>query len=258
MAGDMSGIPLQKRTIYGPVLSRRLGRSLGINLLGTEKKVCSFNCVYCQYGPEKTYDSVCDYASFPTADEILVEVKIALKKPRTIDFLTFSGNGEPTLHPEFPMIVQGVKSLRDEMRPDARLAILSNASGVIQPEIVSALKQLDVPMMKLDAGDEQTFNAINRPAQSIKFSDIVEGLRQLPKLIIQSLLFDGQISNVQGMPYTNWVKVLKDLKPEDIHIYSIERPTAETGVVPLSSKKLQEIEAELINQHHLPAKAFWS
>lgn len=254
----MSGIPLQTGIIYGPILSRRLGRSLGINLLGTESKVCSFNCIYCQYGPAKAVDSVRESVSLPSNDEILIEVETALKKPRTIDFLTFSGNGEPTLHPDFPMIVQGVKSLRDKIRPDARLAILSNSSGVIQPGIVSALKQLDAPMMKLDAGDEQTFNAINRPAQSIRFWDIVEGLSKLPKLIIQSLLFDGEISNVREKPFTNLVKVLMDLNPEEIHIYSIARPTADAGVIPVHPKKLQEIELELNNKYHLPVKAFWT
>lgn len=254
----MSGIPLQTEIVYGPILSRRLGRSLGINLLGTERKVCSFNCIYCQYGHAKVSDSCKDNPSFPSTAQILTEVENALKKPRTIDFLTFSGNGEPTLHPDFPTIVQGVKSLRDKMRPDARLAILSNSSGVIQPGIVSALQNLDAPMMKLDAGDEQTFNAINRPAQSSKFWDTVEGLRKLPKLIIQSLLFDGEISNVQEQPFTNWVKVLKDINPEVIHIYSVARPTADAGVIPIFPKKLQEIETELINEYDLPVKAFWS
>ncbi len=258
MVGDMSGIPLQTGIIYGPILSRRLGRSLGINLLGTETKVCSLNCIYCQYGRAKPIDLIKDTACLPTTEEILKEVEKALKKPRTIDFLTFSGNGEPTLHPDFPTIVQGVISLRDKIRPDARLAILSNSSGVIHPGIVTALNYLDAPMMKLDAGDAETFAAINRPAQSIKFWDIVEGLRALPNLIIQSLFVDGEISNVRDKPFTNWVKVLIDLNPEEIHIYSISRPTADAGVIPVNPKKLQEIEAQLNKKYHLPVKAYWN
>ena len=254
----MAGIPLQKGSVYGPILSRRLGRSLGINLLGTESKVCSFNCIYCQYGRAKTIDSAEEITSLPSPDQVLIEVENALKKPRTIDYLTFSGNGEPTLHPEFPTIVQGVKALRDKMRPDARLAILSNSYVVVKPETLSALQQFDAPMMKLDAGDEQTFNAINRPDQSINYWDIVDGLRKLPKLIIQSLLLNGEISNVVGKPYANWVKVLIDLNPREIHIYSIARPTADTGLIPVLPKQLKEIELELVKKHDLTVKAFWT
>lgn len=252
----MTGIPLQPGIIYGPIRSRRLGRSLGINLLGSHGKACSFDCVYCQYGAAKAIESIVEAESLPTTDQILLEVEKALRKPRTIEFLTFSGNGEPTMHPDFPQIVEGVKSLRDQIRPGARLAILSNSSGVIHPEVFTALTQFDTPMMKLDAGDEQTFGAINRPAQAINFWEIVEGLKKLPNLIIQSMLVDGEISNVCGKPFKNWVKVLLELNPNEIHIYTIERPTAVSGLKPVSAQKLNEIELELLSHYNLPVKAY--
>lgn len=253
----MSGIPLQPGIIYGPILSRRLGRSLGINLSSTDHKVCSLNCVYCQYGPAKPVLTTDGDEVFPSVSEVLLHVEKALNKPRTIEYLTFSGNGEPTLHPDFPEIVQGVKSLRDELRPEAKMAVLSNSSGVTRPSIVSTLKLLDAPMMKLDAGDDQTFKAINRPAPSLEFRDIVDGLKKIPNLIIQSLLVDGEISNVRGSSYQAWVELLAELCPREIHIYSIDRPTAEKGVNSVPPKALQEIASNLRNNHDLPVKAFW-
>jgi len=159
----MPSIPLQKDIIYGPVLSRRLGRSLGINLLPTDRKVCSFDCVYCQYGrtTEPTFSPGVD--DLPTFSDVVAAVEKALKKPHTIDTLTFSGNGEPTLHPQFPEIVRSIKRLRDDFRPEVKLAVLSNSSRVMDSAIVDALSLLDAPMMKLDAGDEITLREINQP-----------------------------------------------------------------------------------------------
>jgi wyosine [tRNA(Phe)-imidazoG37] synthetase (radical SAM superfamily) len=253
----MSGIPLQTGIIYGPILSRRLGRSLGINLLPTGCKVCSFNCIYCQYGPAKPVlpDHIDEL--FPAVDEVLRHVERALKKPRTINYLTFSGNGEPTLHPEFINIVRGVRFLRDKFRPEAQLAILSNSTGVTQPDVLAALNLMDVPMMKLDAGDEQTFTAINRPAQPEGFRNLVDGLKKIPNLRIQSMLVDGEISNVKGPSFTAWVDLLVDLQPHQIHIYSIERPPADEGLITVAPKKLEEIALELINNYGLKVKAFW-
>jgi len=253
----MSGIPLQSGIIYGPILSRRLGRSLGINLLPVNRKLCTFDCVYCQYGPAKVSEAKTTKDNFPSLSKVLTEVERALKKPRTIDFLTFSGNGEPTIHPDFPEIVAEVKKLRDRLRPDAKLAILSNSSLVSRPSILAALEQIDKPMMKMDAGDPQTFQLINRPAKSIDFWDMVAGLRSLPNLIIQSMLIDGKFSNVRGDAYRSWVALLVDLKPREVHIYSLDRPTAYDEVLPVSPQMLQGIAAGLRDEHQLPVTAFW-
>ena len=253
----MSGIPLQAGITYGPILSRRLGRSLGINLLPVNRKVCTFDCVYCQYGAAKVSEALVNGAYFPPVSDVLLQVEKALMKPRTIDYLTFSGNGEPTIHPDFPEIVEGVITLRDRIRPDVKLAILSNSSCITQPSILSSLKRIDKPMMKLDAGDPQTFQMINRPAKSIDFWDMLAGLRSLPNLIIQSMLIDGKVANVRGDAYRSWVDLLVDLRPREIHIYSLDRPTAYDEVQPVSPQMLQSIAAELWEQHQLLVKAFW-
>ena len=252
----MSGIPLQTGIIYGPILSRRLGRSLGINLLSVKQKVCSFDCLYCQYGQANPINPLQVEEGFPRIDEILTEVEKALKKPRTIEYLTLSGNGEPTLHPDFPEIVDNLITLRNRLRPSAKLAIFSNASRVDDPHVLSALKLLDWPMMKLDAGDEQSFHAINRPEQSVVFDGIVNGLKRIPNLIIQSLLFDGEISNVRGEAFKAWVRIVIMLNPHEVHIYTVERSTADRRVERVQPYKLQKIAADLRTDYNLPIKAF--
>jgi wyosine [tRNA(Phe)-imidazoG37] synthetase (radical SAM superfamily) len=253
----MSEIPLQAGIVYGPILSRRLGRSLGINLLPLNRKVCSFDCIYCQYGSENVTESRERGVPFPTVSEVLTCVESALRKPRTIDYLTFSGNGEPTLHPEFPDIVKGVLSLRNDLRPQAKLAILSNSSQVNDPEILSALQLLDVPMMKLDAGDEKTFEAINRQAKTVEFAELVNGLKRIKNLVIQSLLIDGVISNTSGDAFDAWVETLVDLQPCEIHIYSIDRPTPVSGILAVNADRLEKIACELQKKYFFPVKAFW-
>jgi wyosine [tRNA(Phe)-imidazoG37] synthetase (radical SAM superfamily) len=253
----MAGIPLQAGVIYGPILSRRLGRSFGINLLPVDRKLCSFNCVYCQYGAAKAVEEPYSQFKFPKVDDVLQEVEKALIKPRTIEYLTFSGNGEPTLHPDFVEIVQGVTLLRNRLRPGAKLAILSNSSRVTNPEILSALAQFDKPMMKLDAGDQKTFQSINRPAPRISLNAILECLQQIPKLVIQSMLIDGEFSNVNSETLDKWVAALDHIQPQEIHIYSVARPTADGNVETVSPRKLQRIAFDLNQRYSLPVRAFW-
>lgn len=253
----MSGIPLQPGIIYGPILSRRLGRSLGVNLLPANRKICSFDCIYCQYG--HTHDLMIspERSMLPNASDVLMAVEAALKKPRTIDYITFSGNGEPTIHPDFPEIVRGVKGIQTKLRPDAKLGILSNSSRVTDPEITAALRLLDAPMMKLDAGDEDTFEAINHPVGRLTIAEIVEGLKTLPNLMVQSALIDGEVSNIRGSAYNAWVERLVELKPRIVHIYSTERPTAQSAIKCVSPKKLQSIAKQLNDEYDLNVHGFW-
>jgi len=253
----MPSIPLQKDIIYGPVLSRRLGRSLGINLLPTDRKVCSFDCVYCQYGrtTEPTFSPGVD--DLPTISDVVAAVEKALKKPHTIDTLTFSGNGEPTLHPQFPEIVRSIKRLRDDFRPEVKLAVLSNSSRVMDSAIVDALSLLDAPMMKLDAGDEITLREINQPVARLHLEDILIGLQSVKNLMIQCVFIEGEVSNSSGQAYEQWASKLSILRPRKVHIYSTERPTPRSDVGCLSPKKLRSIEEDLQKRFDLNVDAFW-
>lgn len=249
--------PSQSDIIYGPILSRRIGRSLGVNLLGREQKICSYDCVYCECGSVSANTCINRDDAFPSLNVVLAAVEHALKKPRTIECITFSGNGEPTLHPEFSRIVQGVERLRNELRPQAKLAIFSNSSLITQPEVHSALELFDMPMMKLDVGDDHSFQSINRPARGVLLSDIITALINIPNLIIQSCLFDGVISNTFGQNYAAWASLLERIKPSAVHLYTICRPPAVKKVRAISISKLEDIESDLQSRFGLAAKAFF-
>ena len=253
----MTQISLQTEIVYGPVFSRRLGRSFGINLLPKKYKSCSFDCIYCQYGPTIDKTLLPEKDNLPSVEQVLDAVEKALQKPRSLDYLTFSGNGEPTIHPDFIEIVQGVKDIRDRLRPNLKLALLSNASLVMDPSIVDSIALLDVPMMKLDAGDEDTFYPVNRPVETIKLQDIIDGLKEIEALIIQSALIGGEVSNVRGESFQTWIDALLEINPREVHIYSSERPTAEENVVKVDGEKLQRIESEMIDYYGLNTRAFW-
>ncbi len=252
-----SGLPLQTGIIYGPVFSRRIGRSLGINLSPLGSKLCSFNCIYCEYGSAEKVQEWSDIQEFPKTSDVLYAVEKALKKPRTIAYLTFSGHGEPTLHPNFYDIVKGVKALRDRIRPECRLAVLSNASCLNRPEVFEAINLIDAPMMKLDAGDEPTFQQINRPASGLSLDAIIHGLKKIERLMLQSVLIEGEISNVRGAAYENWVRRISVVRPITVHVYSTERPTAEAGVQRVRPQRLVEICRDLRQRFGMKVEAFW-
>lgn len=252
----MAHISLQEKIVYGPVFSRRLGRSFGINLLPLQQKMCSFNCVYCQYGPTERNAFSCKENNLPGVGDVLEAVEKALRKPRSMDVLTFAGNGEPTLHPNFLEIVQGTKIIRDRLRPEVKLVLLSNSSRVTDPDIQEAINIIDLPMMKLDAGDQRTFQAINRPEYPIDLSVIMKTLKELRGLIIQSMLIDGPVANISGEAFQSWLDAILDIDPKEIHIYSTERPTAEESVVKVDPGKLKQIEDVLNDHYGLTVRAF--
>jgi wyosine [tRNA(Phe)-imidazoG37] synthetase (radical SAM superfamily) len=196
-------------------------------------------------------------AELPKPPEIYEAVEAALKKPRSLDYLTFSGNGEPTIHPDFPEIVRGVKAIKDKLRPDAKLAILSNSSRVSDPEVAAALRLFDAPIMKLDAGDEETFEKINHPVGGLTIDDVVGGLKRLPLLIIQSVLINGDVTNIRGEAFEHWANRLAELHPRMVQIYSTERPTADANLQCVSPEKLQAIAKTLQEKYQLRVEAYW-
>jgi wyosine [tRNA(Phe)-imidazoG37] synthetase (radical SAM superfamily) len=235
-------IPLQKTIIYGPVHSRRLGHSLGINLCGTEVKMCSFNCVYCQYGWTKTAPSPgssCQVTPSRDIFKALEETLVYLpSKPR---YITFSGNGEPTLHPDFPEIVEGVIGIRNRLAPDSKVAILSNASTAGRPEIQTALSMLDVRIMKLDAGTDRTFRQFNRAMIDIDLKGVVQGLISLDDVTIQTLFANGPIGNCAQSEIQEWIGCLKAIQPTFVQIYTLDRSYPSDTIEPVSQREMERI-----------------
>ena len=216
--------------VYGPVLSRRLGRSLGINLLSLNCKICSFNCVYCECGPTTHQTLNPDPRLFPDPTDVLLSLEKALKKPHSLDHVTFSGNGEPTLHPEFLEIVKEVIKLVRKYKPNARIALLSNATTLDRKEIVDALKLLDRILLKLDAGDQETFNEVNQPIVGINLTNIIDHMVGLDNLIIQSAFITGNPQNCAPDQLQEWFKAIQKIKAKEVQIYTIERPAWHPGI----------------------------
>jgi wyosine [tRNA(Phe)-imidazoG37] synthetase (radical SAM superfamily) len=249
---------LQESVVYGPVHSRRLGRSLGLNLLPTDRKVCSYDCVYCHYGRTGLKTLSPAEHEFPDTEDVLKAIRQALHRCGQIDTITFSGNGEPTLHPYFPVIAREVRQLRDRFRPEAHLALLSNATTVHLADVRGVLNLFDAPIMKLDAGDPGTLARINRPVADVRMEQIVHGLTAIPKLIVQSVLISGEVSNVEGEPFEAWLTALSKIGPRFVQIYSTDRPVAEAGVERVPPFRLQRIAEEVARRTGLEAVTYWA
>ncbi len=239
-------LELKKEIIYGPVNSRRLGRSLGINILPGGKKVCTFNCVYCQYGWTKIHTLRPNQSlNFPSAEEVKKALEEALRKMADPPaYITFSGNGEPTLHPEFAQTVEEVISVRDRMAPEAKTAILSNSSLVAKKNISEALSRLEMRIMKLDCGSGEVFKRYNKPCRGVELGAITEGLSRLNDVAIQTLVASGQDGSLEPQNISSWIERLKKIKPSSVQLYTLDRGYPANDLKPVTKEELQRIKNE--------------
>ncbi len=240
-------LALQSDIIYGPVQSRRLGRSLGVNVLPFRKKVCSFDCLYCQYGRLAPVNETEAWKNeFPDVADVLTALEQALiNLPQPVNYITFSGNGEATLHPYFRELVEGVRDLRDRLSAASKTAILSNSTTVSDPHIREALALLDVRIMKLDAGTQEMFIHYNQPAAGITLKDTVNGLALLEGVTIQSLFTKGPDCNFSPTHLAVWVEQIKKIAPVFVQIYSLARKSPTKTLIPLEKKELLQVLALL-------------
>jgi wyosine [tRNA(Phe)-imidazoG37] synthetase (radical SAM superfamily) len=247
-------LELKNEIIYGPVQSRRLGSSLGINILPGGHKVCTFNCLYCQYG--WTDYSLIHNLIFPTVANVFEAVEKALQTlSPSPGYITFSGNGEPTLHPEFHRIVDEVIKLRDRYAPSSKTAILSNSTTAHDPAIRDSLEKLDVRIMKLDSGCEETLAQYNQPYSDIILDNIVEGLNNLNDVSIQALFTGGKLGNSNEKNISAWIKNLKQINPIDIHVYTLDRDCPSDAIAKLNTDALHHIRARCVNEN-IPASVY--
>jgi len=258
----MSGF-LFHETVFGPVMSRRLGVSLGINLLPVDYKYCTFNCIYCECG--WTHDKAGGSKELPArntvSSKLEEKLRIMQKDGQVPDAITFAGNGEPTIHPEFPEIIEDTIHLRDRYFPDTRVTVLSNASMLHREEIFNALKAIDDNIQKLDAGSDKMFQLINQPAGKLKLEKIVEQLGRFSgNLIIQTLFLRGMhnghaVDNTTDEEIGQWISHLKKIQPEYVMIYPIDRSTPEQDIEKISFEELSEI-AKKVNNEGINIKVF--
>ncbi len=250
-------LKLQKGIIYGPVHSRRLGRSLGINILPSNKKVCIFNCLYCQYGWTDIHISQPNLITgMPSAKEVSKALKEALEAiPRPPAYITFSGNGEPTLHPDFAQIVEEVILLRDQLAPESKTAVISNSALVSDHSLREALSQLDMRIMKLDCGTTEMFRRYNQPCAGLDLEDISLGLTLSSDISIQTLLTSGKNGNLESESIAAWIRRLKRIKPSTIQLYTLDRGYPANDLQPVSRENLHRIK-EKVKRVGLPVKVF--
>lgn len=221
------------KIIFGPVKSRRLGISLGINLLPTNTKVCSFDCIYCECGRNpKKYE---EKAVLSGREEVRQKLKEKLEEMKTAnqlpDVITFAGNGEPTLHPEFAGIIDDTIDLRDQLVPKARIAVLSNATMIHKKDVFQALLKIEDNIQKLDSAFEETIKLLDCPNKTFNLQRTVDQLTSFGgKVIIQTLFVQGSykgetVDNTSEKEVSAWIELLKKIKPSQVMIYTIARDT---------------------------------
>lgn len=237
--------------VFGPIRSRRLGASLGINLLPISSKVCSFDCIYCECG---WTDSV-DKGKLPTRVEVkkhlMEKLEELQRNDKPLDVITFAGNGEPTLHPEFSEIIDDSIELRNKFFPTAKIAVLSNSTMLNKPKVFQALKKVDQNILKLDSAFDSTIQLLNQPRVKFNLNELVENLKSFEgNLIIQTLFlrgtFDGSIiDNTTTVEVDGWLKLVEAIKPKEVMIYTIARDTPAKGLEKVSLKDLKAIAAKV-------------
>ncbi|MDX9891594.1 MAG: radical SAM protein [Bacteroidales bacterium] len=248
---------------FGPIKSRRLGSSLGINLLPVVKKICSFDCIYCECG--WTLESNMDTSQFYTLAEVNEAIETKLIQCKTdqipIDSITFSGNGEPTLHPQFLEIIDHLMVLRDQYYPKAVITCLSNSTQLYREDVREALLKIENPILKLDAATEEMYQIINVPLQNCSLNQIIDWLKLFEgKFILQTLFFAGDSG---GVPFDNskephlskWLDVVQILKPKKVMLYSLDRETPAQNLIK-KSKDEMEVIAQKIRAFGIPTSVF--
>lgn len=249
---DLKAIGLQTGFIYGPVRSRRLGVSLGINPLPVDAKLCSMNCVYCQYSwtdiIRSSLDTPEDRRLVPPVETVIAELREVLDrmdaeglKP---DYLTLAGNGEPTLHPEFGHLVDQLLQVRAERCPDARIGILSNSLHLHRADVREALAKLDDRFMKLDAGDPETFKRVDVPGK-VRLEDVIEGLKQLDDIVLQCLFIDGPINNTNPDALKALFARIAEIRPRSVQVYSLDRAPAYGKARRVPKERLEAIARDM-------------
>lgn len=255
---------LFENIIIGPIHSRRLGNSLGINLLPLKRKFCTYDCIYCECGwNEETIGNKVDLPSYDDVSEQLRRRISELKAEGvSVDSFTFAGNGEPTLHPDFPKVVDLVVEMRNKHYPNAVITLLTNATQLSRPEIYEALMKLDNPVLKLDAGTMAMRNNINKPtAEKYSFDELVNNLIRFGNRgIIQTLLLRGTndgktISNVSDEDFGEYIKLLKKIGPKYVMLYAIDRATPEKNLEKLTVDEL-EFYAQQIRNEGIDVKVY--
>ncbi len=244
---------------FGPIYSRRLGSSLGINLMPTDEKICTFDCLYCECGwtYEKNLNAREPYPLEIVTDAIHRKLSDCYKNGMKVDSLTFSGNGEPTLYPYFDKVIDFLIPLRDKFYPNAVISCLSNSTMLVNENVAKALRKIENPILKLDAGTQKLLNIINSPIIPVDIELLTELLCTFNgKLVIQTLFFSGEkdgvyFNNAENEEYHSWLDRIRRIKPQRIMVYSLDRETPALNLHKFDKDFLDKIVGELRHEGFL-------
>lgn len=249
------GTILFNEIVFGPIRSRRLGSSLGVNLLPKFGKWCSFDCIYCECGWNK--DGRKD-TTLPTKEEVFEAMSSRLHELSAegtpVDTITFSGNGEPTMHPAFAQIIDFTLQLRDKLYPSAKVSVLTNASQLGKKEVRDALQKIDNPILKIDSPLEHLVEAINIPNAAYKLKDAIENIKLFNHNFILQTMFLKGVENGVEIDCTckehveAWQNLVRELAPREVMMYTIDRETPAKNLQKVSVEEMEAIAAPLVNE----------
>ena len=242
---------LREKLVFGPIRSRRLGSSLGINLLPERGKLCNFDCIYCECGWNRDGRGDRTLPDLPSLRKALEEkLSACAAEGISIDSITFSGDGEPTLHPEFSAIVDCTLALRDRYCSEAKVSVLSNATRLDDPEVFAALRKVDNPILKLDVATTAQARIINRPQGSYDVVRVVEGMRRfegdfvLQTMFLRARGFDSSAPEL----LRPWMDRVRELRPREVMAYTLARPAPQAGLSKFSQKEMAALLRPLIEE----------
>ncbi len=237
--------------VFGPIVSRRLGSSLGVNLLPTKGKLCNFDCVYCECGWNK--DGLADrlFPKFEDVEKALTEkMSILAQQGTRVDSITFSGNGEPTIHPDFPQIVDVTLKCRDRYFPDARVSVLSNATMIVKDAVAQALMKVDNPILKIDASSDELIGKINKPVGRYSLDEIVEALMKFKgEFILQTMfLRSPDFDTTSKEALEKWMDIVRKTRPREIMVYTIDRETPDKSLGKYTVEEMTALVQPLVDE----------
>ena len=234
---------LREEVVFSPIKSRRLGWSLGINLLPTKGKICNFDCIYCECGWNADGR---DDTKLPSAAEVrsALEAKLAdiLLEGTQVDSITFSGDGEPTLNPDFARIIDDTIALRDIYCPQAKVSVLTNATKLLSDTVFGALRKVDAPILKLDAPTDERARKINGALPSFRVDDVVKGMKRFEGDFILQTMFlkSDDFDSLEPQMLAKWMDIVREIRPRLIMAYTIARPTPQSGLSAYSAAQIRE------------------
>lgn len=237
------------KIVFGPVHSRRLGVSLGINLLPTDGKICSFNCIYCECGLNEQRRTPSKFPTRMEVKEALIQKLQAMQAEGVApDVITFAGNGEPTMHPEFGGIIDDTIATRNYFFPKAKIAVLSNSTMLHKEDVFQALNKVEDNILKLDSVLDSRIRQLNVPnSPSFSFDSLLKQLCRFDgNLIIQTMFLQGEfdgasVDNTTEAEISGWLAALKQIRPKQVMIYTIDRETPVKGLCKVSKETLESI-----------------